>query len=235
MIGALRRVALDDLQLVAVMIAGAIEPRLIVEAGDGDDERVAFPHADRLPHPRIDRRRAGILQQDVAHRAGVFIRDEDRLVAVQDLERHRHVVRARHAGQVALDLRIAIEPVRLVLFLLLRGLRQIRNLVAFDDAVAGGHGADGAEREHRRGGHRHDRTRPKCQRRLRLVRQDVVVRGVERLPDAVQVWLAGDARGTRRLGLDGCCHPEAGGDDGGGREGDGNISEDSVCAHCAEC
>jgi hypothetical protein len=38
-----RRVALGDLHLIAVVVAGAIEPRAIVVGDDLDDERVAFP------------------------------------------------------------------------------------------------------------------------------------------------------------------------------------------------
>src|SRR5687768_5847523 len=73
-IGTLRRVTLDDFQLIAVMIAGAIEPALIVEAGHRDDQRIAVPGADRLPHPRVDRCRSRIFQKHVADRARVLVR-----------------------------------------------------------------------------------------------------------------------------------------------------------------
>ena len=46
-----RRVALDDVQRVAVEVAGAIEPGLIVEVDHVDDQRVAFPAAARIAHP----------------------------------------------------------------------------------------------------------------------------------------------------------------------------------------
>ena len=49
------RVALDDVQRVAVIIARAIEPGLIVETGHVDDQRVAFPAAVRPSHPGVDR------------------------------------------------------------------------------------------------------------------------------------------------------------------------------------
>ena len=66
-------VALGDLERFAVVIAGAIEPALIVEAAGLDDERAAVPRPDRLPHPRIDLRRPGILQIDVPDGAGIFV------------------------------------------------------------------------------------------------------------------------------------------------------------------
>src|SRR5262245_51770333 len=42
-----RRVALDDVEIFAVEVAGPVEPGLIVEGPDVDDERVAVPPADR--------------------------------------------------------------------------------------------------------------------------------------------------------------------------------------------
>src|SRR4029079_7797069 len=110
------RVALGDLQLIAVEVAGPIEPGAVVEAGRLDDERLALPVADRLAHPRIDGRWTRILEVDVSHRARVLIREEDGARALQDLERLRHVVRARHAWQVALDLGVALQPLLLVFF-----------------------------------------------------------------------------------------------------------------------
>src|SRR4249920_677048 len=46
-----RGVALDDMQRIAVKITGSIEPGLIVEVGDVDDERVAVPSAAGVAHP----------------------------------------------------------------------------------------------------------------------------------------------------------------------------------------
>src|SRR5215510_1673963 len=56
-------IALNDMQLVAMEIAGSIEPTLIVEPSYIDDERLAFPMRYRLSHPRVDRRRARILDK----------------------------------------------------------------------------------------------------------------------------------------------------------------------------
>src|SRR6516165_3026842 len=44
-------ITFDHMERVAVEVSGAIEPRLIVEARDIDDERVAFPMPARPSHP----------------------------------------------------------------------------------------------------------------------------------------------------------------------------------------
>ena len=75
--GDVARVALGDLQLVAVEIAGAVEPGLVVEARRHDDKRLALPAADRLAHPRVDGRGTGVLHEDVADGARVLVRDEE--------------------------------------------------------------------------------------------------------------------------------------------------------------
>ena len=69
------RVALHDVQRVAMEVAGAVEPRLIVhETGHVDHERFALPAPVRPPHPTI----AGGLRRgthiDDANRASVFVR-----------------------------------------------------------------------------------------------------------------------------------------------------------------
>ena len=123
MVGAGERVALGDLHHLAVMVAGAVEPRLVVEAARDDHEGVAVPAAHRLAHPRIDLRRTGVLQVDVANGAGVFVGHEHRRLALEDLEREGQVGGARQPRQVALDLGIAGEPVGLVLVFLLAAPR----------------------------------------------------------------------------------------------------------------
>jgi hypothetical protein len=62
------------------------------------------------------------------------------LRALDDLEGHALIGRARHAWQVATDLGIELEPVGVILLLLLARRRQIRNL-AVDDAETGRHRA----------------------------------------------------------------------------------------------
>src|SRR5438132_649583 len=55
MIGVDGRVALDDMKLVAVVVAGIVQPRLIVEVLDVDDQRITFPPAPRVAHPEVER------------------------------------------------------------------------------------------------------------------------------------------------------------------------------------
>src|SRR5437867_13449245 len=52
---AARRVAFHDMQSVAMKITCAIEPGLVVQAGEVDHERLAFPTAIGPPHPAISR------------------------------------------------------------------------------------------------------------------------------------------------------------------------------------
>ena len=53
---------------------------------------------------------------------------------LEDLKRIRHVGRARHAGQVALDFGIGGQPVLGVLLLPGQRLRLVGNLIPLDDA-----------------------------------------------------------------------------------------------------
>ena len=53
-IGIGQRVALDDVQRVAVEVAGAIEPGPVVELDQVDDERVSFPMAARVAQPPLE-------------------------------------------------------------------------------------------------------------------------------------------------------------------------------------
>src|SRR5688572_6391395 len=135
------------------------------------------------------------------------MRDEERRVAVRDLEWKWLIGRARHAGEEALDLRIARQPVRLVLLFLLQPFGPVRQLVALDHAESAGDGADRAECDHflRRNGH--DRPRPHRERGLRTVRLDVPIRGVDGLPDSVEVWLAVEARNGSSARLSGHSRP----------------------------
>src|SRR5687768_14507348 len=53
-VGVLEREPFLELQLFAMEVAGAVEPRLVVVVGHGDDQRVAFPAPARVAHPEID-------------------------------------------------------------------------------------------------------------------------------------------------------------------------------------
>src|SRR6185369_2417937 len=106
------------------------------------------------------------------------------------------------------DFRIALEPVLDVFFLLRGRPRLVRDLIAVDDALAGGHRADRPESTHCRCGNvgwcGADKSRNACtwrgwnqrQRRSRRMGLNVEVRGVEGLPHAAEIGFAiGRARG----------------------------------------
>ena len=186
-IGSDERVAFDHVQAVAREIPRAVEPRLAVEAGHIDDERVAVPAPARLPHPRIDGSRFQLGHADHARGARKFIADQDRRGSLDDLKWKGLVCGARHSRQITLDLRVRGHPLLEVLFLPGQRRRPIRNLVALHHAESGGHCADRAE----------VRTS-----RLRGVGLKIPVCRVLGLPDAVQVGLAiGCARDGERTRL----------------------------------
>ena len=133
-VGAAERVALDHVQRVAVKIAGAVEPGLIVEADHIHHQRVAFPVAVRPSHPAIGRAGPGSPIYDVARGVRVFIGDHDGLGRLQNLKRVRHVGGARHAGQVALGFGIELQTVRVICFLDFAAAGQVGDFVAFDHA-----------------------------------------------------------------------------------------------------
>src|SRR5205823_3739265 len=101
------------MQRVAVKIPRAVKPRLVVESGYVNHQRLSLPTAEGLSHPGIHRRRPGIFQVDIARRTGVLVSDQNLAGALQNSERLRDVSGARYSRQVALDLRIPGQPVRL--------------------------------------------------------------------------------------------------------------------------
>ena len=98
-----------------------------------------------------------------------------------------HVIRARHARQVALHLGVEIQVVGPVRVALLPGVSRVGNLAAFDDAQAGRNRTHGAQGHDRLGRHRDERAGAKLQGRARRVGLDVPVGGIHHLPDAVEV------------------------------------------------
>src|SRR5260370_24122820 len=116
-------VTLDHVERVAMKIPRAVEPGLVVETGHVDYQGVSLPVADGLTHPGVDGRRPRILEQDIAFCAGVLAGDQDLALGLKDSEGLRNVRCARDSRQVALDLRIAGQPVLLVLLPLDEGLR----------------------------------------------------------------------------------------------------------------
>jgi hypothetical protein len=122
-----------------------------------------------------------------AQRISELVRNQDLVRALHDLERKGHVHGARDTGHVALGFRIAgcvqvlrvrLQAVLEVLLLLLARPRLIRDLVALDDARAAGRRTVYAEQTRER-------------RRTGLVRQDVSVGGIHRLPDTIQIGRLG--------------------------------------------
>jgi hypothetical protein len=67
----------------------------------------------------------------------VLVEDGDLRGRLDDFKRVRHVVDARRPHHVALRFRIVDEPSPAVLLPFRQRQRQIGNLVAFDDALAG--------------------------------------------------------------------------------------------------
>ena len=135
-VGAGGCVTLHYVQLVAVIIAGPVKPRALIETRHIDHQRVAFPLAIRLPHPRISRCRTRVFQIDIAKCPVVLIGDRQSLVALKNLERIRHVSSARHARQIAANFRIQIHAVLVVLILLRFRGRQIRNFATVNNSRA---------------------------------------------------------------------------------------------------
>src|SRR4029079_5318713 len=140
---------LNDMECITVKISRAIEPAEIVEPLGVDDQRLPVPPAVRPSHPAV-RGRVGLVGHiDRADRSGELVNEHDVLRALNDLERHALIRRARYTRQVALDLRIEFQPVRVVLLLLLARGWQIRDLAAFDDTESGRHSSSGPELAHR--------------------------------------------------------------------------------------
>ena len=143
-VGVNERVALDDLQLVAVEDAVARgegmgrlvlrrravphHPGVLGEVGDLDHQRVAFPAPARVAHPEPDVRcyRRAPVDRDVAEQVVPLVEQDHRVGRLQELVRvvaHRQVA-ARHGGRQALDARIEVlqlVPLRHDLFATLGG------------------------------------------------------------------------------------------------------------------
>src|SRR5437764_1230339 len=92
------RETLNEVQLIAVRVADRVEPRLVVEVDRVDDERVAFPMADRIAEPRRDAVSVRTAV-DRNHREPRVLLEEERevLVALHDLHRLGRIDGPRHA------------------------------------------------------------------------------------------------------------------------------------------
>src|SRR4026209_1730266 len=92
-------------------ISGPVEPGLVIETGHVDDQRLSFPSASRVSHPRID----GTLEIRPIHvedAAGAreLVSDEDVLRSLNDLKRKGHVRGPRYTRHITLDLRVLGQP-----------------------------------------------------------------------------------------------------------------------------
>src|SRR4029453_14312677 len=96
-------------------IPGAIEPRLIVQAGDVDGEPFTVPAAVRPAHPTVARGFGRGEHINDANRASVFVRHHYRLLRLNDLKGIRQIGGTWYARQIALDLRIQLHPISLIL------------------------------------------------------------------------------------------------------------------------
>src|SRR5579872_3825922 len=167
---------------------------------NGDDQRVTLPVAHGMAHPDIRRRRIHRLEMNGATGTGIFERHLDLVRALHDLERIRHVHRPGDAWHVTTNLRIAVQPVLTVLLLFGGRLRFVRNYIAVDNAWTWRHPADRTQGEHRRGEYRNVWVYARLGHgRPERVRQQVPIGSRRRLPDAVEIRLAGEACRPRSL------------------------------------
>src|SRR5262245_12467822 len=130
------RVPLYYPQLAAVVGSRTVEPGLVVKTRNFDYQRVSLPAPDRLPHPRIGFGRSRVFEINVPDRAGVFIGDKELVLILNNLKWKRHVRCARHAWEIALDLRIALQPMLPVFIPQLGGFRLVGYGPAFDNSHA---------------------------------------------------------------------------------------------------
>src|SRR5579872_492470 len=209
-------VALDDVQSVAMKIPGAIEPGRIVHTGDVYHQGIAFPVTDGLAHPGIDRCWTRIFHEYVPDRAGILVSNEKLLRVLKNLERLRHVGCARDAGELALDLGVALQPMFLVLFLLRQRLGLVRNLATLDHAKAGRNRTNRSQRQHRCRRNRAIGSLTEGHRGPGGMAFEVVVGLVHDLPNSVQIRMTVDTRGLISL----CGQRDSGGSEQTAREED---------------
>src|SRR5262245_8152512 len=118
-------------------VAGAIEPCLCVEIGNVDDEGVPFPAPTGITHRPLDGALGMLTVQVDVTKAIVLEQHADVGRRLNDLKRKRHVHDARDTRLKALRLRVQGETVLEVLVPCCQRRRQIRELAAFDNTLAG--------------------------------------------------------------------------------------------------
>ena len=99
--------ALDKVQFVAVRMTFPIEPGFVVETNRINHERIPFPLADRVPHPRGNQILGMLpsIHEDLAHKVIVLEEHEHAAGNLNDLERlsNSHKVDSRHSGRKTLE------------------------------------------------------------------------------------------------------------------------------------
>src|SRR5688572_5350179 len=176
--------SLNDAQLVAVIVAHAVEPRrtgwVIVDVFHIDDQGIPVPPSSRISQIEIDTgKMRAVVHVDVAMAVNEFVSDLHPVRRLRNLERERNIRDARHPGLPAIRHWILISLLE-VLVSLAERRRKIRNLSVRrvnDCALTGAHTV--------RGG----------------VGLDVAVSGiVQHLPDATEIGLPVRCTRDRRRG-----------------------------------
>ena len=122
-------VALDDVDVRAVKVAGLVQPELIGQRDDVGDQRVALPPIARVAHPPVGvvEVRPRVRVED-AKRVILLVDDREVARALKNLQRRREIRRARNTGLIALDRRIGGRASSIVLVSPSERLRFVRNL-----------------------------------------------------------------------------------------------------------
>ena len=136
MVRADRRVAFDDPESVAVEVTGPVEPGPIVVVSHIDDQRVPLPVPSRLPHPEAQCfRKLPPIRPDLAKGMAVLVRDDHQFRRLEDLKRVRQVGNAWDTGQVTIGQRVSGHPIFVILRLLGRCPRLVRDLQPLHDTL----------------------------------------------------------------------------------------------------
>src|SRR5438034_5605657 len=214
-----RREAFNQMQGVAVKVAGPVEPVLAVETGHVDDQCIAFPAADRMTHVGIVGWALDLIEVDRASGAGKGEGHLNLVRSLHNLEGVGHVHGAWNARQIALQLRVPVNPVLRVLFFDRRRFGCVRDLtIALHHTDRSRNAAGCAQCEHwcRRDLdviiRVHAPLRDRC--RTRFVRLQIPMGFVKSLPDSAEIGFAvycASGRGCRSLA--GPCQSH--GDNGG--------------------
>ena len=162
-----------------MVIARAVEPGVGHLSGHAHDESVAFPVGVGMAHPGVDLGgHLGLIDIENAIGFGVLVSNQDDIGRLHDLERKRHVIRARHARHEAFGEWIVFQCVGAIGVALAQCLLVVGNASAIDDAETRRDRRMGAEQAGMRA-------------HPRRVGLDVVMRRSDRLPDAAEIGLAG--------------------------------------------